>query len=148
MMIKEKQLCFNHLIKIKRLDENILDIEDGMQGLLANYGVYINGPIIIQSLPSNEELEVKINYFIPINQKLNIQSTEEMEYVAELRKKCLYFRVLDSKPEAIQQQMSELFEYADKEGYEILDPPYQCLINVYGEIIVDVYLPVQQVELF
>lgn len=91
---------------------------------------------------SNDEENIRVG--VQINTKVEIEG-EQFEFFPALEMKtCIYQRVLDESE--VEKEMQLMKEFGKKQGYEKEENYFVFSMNLYGEVVHDLYLPVKVLE--
>ncbi|PLR95919.1 hypothetical protein [Bacillus sp. T33-2] len=113
-----------------------------LEDLELNQEVYKNGPVFFSfKSDQNDPERGEFTYYLPINGPVVVKEDADFEYVDSLHiEKALVLRQADQEANftAAHEKMRI---FASKEGIP-LDQTYYCvMLDVYGEIIIDLYIP-------
>ncbi|WP_371069051.1 hypothetical protein [Sediminibacillus sp. JSM 1682029] len=146
-MIETRTLYYNNLLtyEMRDLKSNWQEGIFLMEELILAEGIYKNGPIFFSFCPEkNEEKFGKFTYYLPINEavKLEDDSTDFSFQETFQIEEALTLRHADQEVDfyAAHQKVKD---YAAEKNIGITDTFYCVLLEVYGDIIIDLFVPVE-----
>lgn len=147
MKIEKRSLQFNHLLtyetELQRKDwqEGIFVLDDIQLGL----ELYKNGPIFFQAKSKEENSDNLIfTYYLPLNEEVELEDGASVDYIPQLKvEEALVLRQADQEVD-FHAAYQRIKDYAQDNSEEIEDTYYVVLIEVYGEIIIDLYVPLKR----
>ncbi|SDC84634.1 protein of unknown function [Terribacillus halophilus] len=147
MTIETKELYFSNVLIYK----NIMlkeDWQDGvvvMENFTLSEDIYRNGPVFfsVKSV-DNEPKFGQFEYFLPINERVELEKHPNFRFEPEYEVgEALVLRQASEEID-FQTAYSKVKDYADSEGIELEDTYYCFLLEVYEDIIIDVYVPIKR----
>lgn len=147
MKLEIKHLYFTNVLVYKNtmLREDWQDGVVVMENFILNEDIYRNGPIFfsVKSL-ENEPKFGEFQYFLPINEWVELEEHPKFRFEPEFEiEEALVLRQASEEID-FQVAYSKIVEYADLEGIELEDTFYCFLLEVYEDIIIDVYVPIKR----
>lgn len=149
MNIQTKALKLNNLI-IYQTRQLRTDWFEGifiMEDFLLTEGIYKNGPILFSVEPEyNEEKFGNFTYYLPINEAVKLKETIEFSFIDELYvEEALLLRQAEEEVD-FQSAFQKMKDYAVEYEIPIDDTFYCVLLEVYGEYMIDLYVPLVKGE--
>ncbi|PAE16576.1 hypothetical protein CHH91_07900 [Virgibacillus sp. 7505] len=147
MNVETKELYFSNVL----IYENIMLREDWQEGvvILENFtlseDIYRNGPVFfsVKSV-DNEPKFGQFKYYLPINERAEFEKHPNFRFVPEYEVgKALVLRQASEEID-FQTAYSKVKDYANSKGIELEDIYYCFLLEVYEDIIIDVYVPIKR----
>ncbi|WP_366249419.1 DUF5085 family protein [Terribacillus aidingensis] len=147
MNLEIKQLYFTNVLIYKNtmLRE---DWQDGvviMENFILNEDIYRNGPVFfsVKSV-DNEPKYGQFEYYLPVNEWVELEGHPKFRFESEIEiGEALVLRQASEEMD-FQTAYSKITEYADLKGIELEDSFYCFLLEVYEDIIIDVYVPIKR----
>lgn len=149
MHIEKRSLLFDHLLvyetKQLRTDwqEGILILEDVTLAL----DIYKNGPIFfsVEEVDNEDEFGA-FTYYLPLNEEITLEDETHFRYANNINvKNAIVLRQADQEAD-FHSAYRKVKEYAAQNDIAIEDKFYVVLIEVYGDIIIDLYVPIKSGE--
>lgn len=147
MGIKMKPLQFDNLIVYKtnqhksKWDEGVFAIED----FPLNREIYKSGPVFFSFSPEASGSEEGVfTYYLPINDSVNLN--DETGFTFQNRfavENALVLRQADEETN-FTEAYQKIKDYADSNSIMIENTYYCVLLDVYGEYIIDLYVPIKE----
>lgn len=144
MNIETKQLYFSNVLVYK----NTMLREDWQEGVVVmenftlNEEIYRNGPVFFSvKTVKNEPKFGQFEYFLPINEWVEIEEHPNFRFEPEFEVGEAFVLRQASEEIDFQTAYSKIKDYADSEDIELEDTYYCFLLEVYEDIIIDVYVP-------
>lgn len=138
MHIKLKGLIIHNLLLTKVGNEaEIIPLANSLKKHIIKQDFYPTGPTIYTH-EKNEgyRVGVTVNAGVILEEENVLSFQEKIELP-----KCIYVRVVDEDMDKVYKKM---YEYAKENNLEVIDNIfYHVLLDVYGEVITDVYLQVE-----
>ncbi|OIK13882.1 DUF5085 family protein [Bacillus sp. MUM 13] len=149
MPILEKPLLFDHVLTYKtRLPKDewgdgILYLEDFM----LNIEVYQSGPVFFSFQPEkSDSQEGEFTYYLPINNSVELNEQEEVQFFDQFAiESALVLRQANDE-EDFQAAYKKIQEYAITNNIQLEDTYYCVLLDVYGEYMIDLYVPIKDAD--
>ncbi|WP_249872494.1 hypothetical protein [Oceanobacillus saliphilus] len=146
MNIEVRSLQFDNLLVYetrqlrKDWQEGIFLMEDFT---LAN-DIYKNGPIFFSVAPEqNEEKFGHFTYYLPINEPVKLDDETHYQFHENFYvREALVMRQADQEVD-FHAAYQKIKDYAAKVNIPIEDTFYCVLLEVYGDFIIDLYIPIQ-----
>lgn len=136
MKIREKELVIHNLLSITtESKEKIAESAVELRQYVVMCNLFPTGPIVYSVNNGKYEVGVPINEVVDtLDTGLRFQGLVELP-------KCLYVRMMEAD-EDIEVIYRELRKYANERKFIISDETYyNVILDVYGEAIIDIYLP-------
>ncbi len=144
MSIEVRTLSFDHLI-VHETTERKTEWQEAfflMENFTLNEEIYKNGPVFF-SVKTDEKDETMghFTYYLPINEAVQIAEHPDFRYLDRFQiERALVLRQADEELE-FKAAYEKLQAYAVHNAIELEDTYYCVLLEVYGEYIVDLYVP-------
>ncbi len=138
MKIREKGLIIHNLLLTRPCQQEVvMKMANEMRMCIIEQGYYPTGPTIF-TYKKGEGYRVGMT----INTKVGTDAVGELYFQENLElPNCIYARVMEDE---IDVTYKKIYEYAEKQNLNIVDGIfYNVILDVYGDIIVDIYLQVQ-----
>lgn len=138
MRIREKGLVIhNFLLTETCKQDEIMTLANELRRHIISQAYYPTGPTIF-TYKKDEGYRVGVT----INTKAEIDDKDALNFEAKIElANCIYVRVMEDEIEETYQKM---YEYAETKKLTITDGTfYNVLLDVYGEVVTDIYLQVQ-----
>lgn len=146
MGIEIRPLIFNNLLvyKTSQLKEDWQESYYMMEDFTLAMDLYKNGPIFFSVTPvKNEEHFGHFTYYLPISAPVNLSGEKEFSYQKDFRlSKALCLRQADQELDFYTAHQ-KVIDYARHHNIDIADNYYCVLLEVYDEIIIDLYVPIK-----
>lgn len=136
----ENLLVFNAEGNKENWQEGIYHLED----IALTKDVYRNGPLFFsfKRVKDNDSFG-KFTYYLPINSQVEVAEDANFSFQKHFKvDRALLLRQADEKLN-INTAFDEIKSYSNLNNIEIEDYYYCILLNVYGEYIVDLYVPLK-----
>ena len=138
MNIKLKGLIIHNLLLTKVGNEaEIIPLANSLKKHIIKQDFYPTGPTIY-TYEKNEgyRVGVTVNTGVILEEENVLSFQEKIELP-----NCIYVRVFDEDMDNVYEKM---YEYAKENNLKVIDNIfYHVLLDVYGEVIIDVYLQVE-----
>ena len=145
MKIEVRPLAFDHLItmKTKRLKSDWQEPYHEMEEFILNEELYKNGPVFFSfEKDGDDEEKGFFTYYLPISGPAETREDSEFNYLAKFRlEQALALRQADQEID-INEAEKKLRHYALKQNIILDDKVFYVLLDVYGEFIIDLYIPI------
>lgn len=144
MKIIEKSFGFKHLLCYEKLAEreNWAEPFKNLEKIVIFNGVYRTGPMFFSVDPVKGESKYgKFTYYVPVNTSIKLKEEGngfEVKNNFEVRN-ALCVRFSDSN---FGESYKRLREYAEEKELKLSDRFYCMCLEVYGELLIDVYAPI------
>lgn len=139
-------LHFDHLITFRVRDqkENWLEGIKVMEDFPLNHEVYKNGPVFF-SFEEEEAGEGLFTYYMPINTEIEFEEgITDFAYLNQYQlKQSLLLRHAQEEFD-FRTAYEKVKAYAAAENLSVEDSYICVLLNVYGEYIIDLYVPLKE----
>ncbi|GAE95509.1 hypothetical protein JCM21714_4787 [Gracilibacillus boraciitolerans JCM 21714] len=146
MKIEKRAIQFDHLLvhETTQLREQWQDGVYVLEDLIITEGIYQNGPIFFSVSPTkNEEKYGDFTYYMPINGAVSLENETDFHFVRDFFvEEALVMRQADQEIDFYAAK-EKLEDYAAESNIKLDDTFYMVLLEVYGDIIIDLYIPVQ-----
>ncbi|MFP7168910.1 DUF5085 family protein [Terribacillus sp. 7520-G] len=147
MTIEAKQLYFSNVLIYK----NTMLREDWQEGVVImenftlNEDIYRNGPVFFSVKPVENEPKFGLfEYFLPINEWVELEEHPNFRFEPEFKvEEALVLRQASEELD-FQTAYTKVKDYAISAGIELEDTYYCFLLEVYEDIIIDVYVPIKR----
>jgi len=145
--IEAKQLYFSNVLIYK----NTMLREDWQEGVVImenftlNEDIYRNGPVFFSVKPVENEPKFGLfEYFLPINEWVELEEHPNFRFEPEFKvEEALVLRQASEELD-FQTAYTKVKDYAISAGIELEDTYYCFLLEVYEDIIIDVYVPIKR----
>lgn len=146
MGIEKRSLIFNNVLtyKTEQKKENWQEAIFMLEEFTLNKDVYKNGPVFFSFVQNlGDETSGKFTYYLPINSPVILVDESDFTFHENLTiGSALALRQADEKMD-FAAAYEEVKAYAITQQIE-LDTTYYCvLLDVYGDIIIDLYVPIK-----
>ena len=144
MMIKKKMLVMNNVISVQKVVMNSQEIDKvafDLRRAVISKGLYPTGPIVYQQ----RQLEggtYEYTLYVSVNQPIEIKEEGNIKFIPRLeitQGLCMRHMSMDDD---VTREYLLLEECAKRNHMELEKPYYQICMNVYGETIIDVFVPI------
>lgn len=139
-------LHFDHLITFRVRDqkENWLEGIKVMEDFPLNHEVYKNGPVFF-SFEEEEAGEGLFTYYMPINTEIEFEEgTTDFAYLNQYQlKQSLLLRQAQEESD-FSTAYEKVKAYAAAGNLSVEDSYICVLLNIYGEYIIDLYVPLKE----
>lgn len=146
MNLKETILQFrNLLVKKSTINKSDFLFEfQELENIVIGNGIYINGPLFFSFTPTTNEELGEFEFFAPLNveAELNTNNNNKFSFSKELIIEKAIRRKIVASDDDIFNSIGLLREEALKKDYKLSNKTYCVLIDVYGEIYCDIYIPI------
>lgn len=138
---------FDHLITFQGRDvkENWLEGVKLMEDFPLNHEVYKNGPVFFTfEADSANPGEGVFTYFLPINCEIAFERETSFQYVHQFHiEKSLLYRQAHQEVD-FSTAYQKVKDYANERALAIEDTFICVLLEVYGEYMIDLYVPIKE----
>lgn len=116
-----------------------------MEDLALARGIYKNGPVFFSVTPvENEEKFGHFTYYLPINAPVDLGEEKEFRFQNEFEiEEALCLRQADQEL-GFYAAYQKVKDYAAAHQMELEDTFYCVLLDVYDELIIDLYVPIKE----
>ncbi|WP_416151671.1 hypothetical protein ACM26V_12140 [Salipaludibacillus sp. HK11] len=146
MKMETRGIQFDHLLvyKTTQLRENWQDGVFLIEDLILAEGIYQNGPVFFSVVPSKgEEKYGDFTYYLPINGAVRLEDEPDFHFERNFYvEEALVMRQADQALD-FYAAIDQLKDYANEQNITIDDIFYCVLLEVYGDIIIDLYIPIR-----
>ena len=147
MNIEIRPLIFDNLLvyETKQLrtewQEGLFLLED----FTLTEDIYKNGPVFFSvTSERNEDKFGHFTYYLPINDGVTLEEESHFQFhEAFIVESALVIRQADQELD-FHRAYQKLKDYASRENIQIEDTYFVVLLEVYGDIIIDLYVPIQE----
>lgn len=147
MKIEIRPLAFDHLITLetKRLKSEWQEPYYEMEEFILNEELYKNGPVFFSFNKDGEaEGQGLFTFYLPISGPAELKEESEFGYLGQFRlEQALVLRQADQETD-INEAEKKLRQYALKQNIVLDDTVFCVLLDVYGEYIIDLYIPIKE----
>ncbi len=115
-----------------------------MEDFTLTTDIYKNGPVFfsVQS-EENEDKFGHFTYYLPINETVSLDDVTHFRFIENLCiDEALVLRQADQEAN-FHAAYQKVKDYGKEKGMELEDKFYCVLIEVYGDIIIDIYVPIE-----
>lgn len=146
MKFEIRSLKFNKLL-VYETKQLRTDWQEGiflMEDFTLTADIYKNGPVFfsVQS-EENEDKFGHFTYYLPINETVSLDDETHFRFIEDLCiDEALVLRQADQEVD-FYSAYRKVKEYAIDNRIELEDKFYCVLIEVYGDIIIDIYVPIK-----
>lgn len=141
-----RNLHFDHLITYRISDKkaNWLEGVKVLEDFPLNHEVYKNGPVFFSFEQENED-EGFFTYYMPINVEVEFEEgITDFSYLNQFKvEKALLLRQAQ-KVADFSTAYQKMKDYAEAEKLTVEDSYICVLLEVYGEYIIDLYVPLKE----
>ncbi|MFG6495750.1 DUF5085 family protein [Fictibacillus sp. UD] len=121
--------------------EGLHDLEE----IELNQEVYKNGPVFFSCTDDAYDRDKgAFTYYLPINQPVGVREDAEIQYLEQVQiDKALTLRQADQETN-FSAAYEKVKKYAERENIALSDTYYCVMLDVYGEIMIDLYVPLAE----
>ncbi|WP_079709018.1 hypothetical protein [Paraliobacillus ryukyuensis] len=147
MKIERRGMQFDHLLVYQTVQPKA-NWQDGiflLEDMQLTEGIYQNGPIFFSLSPESGEPKFgQFHYYMPINGAVTIDdSNADLQFEQDFTvSEALVMRQADQTLDFYEAEKT-LRTYAKEHSITLKDTFYCVLLEVYGDIIIDLYIPIQ-----
>jgi hypothetical protein len=142
-----RPLIFDHLItyKVKQIKEKWQEGIFLMEDFPLNHEVYQNGPVFFSFEAEQQGSDVgTFTYYLPINEAVGLKEGTDFDVLERLYvEKSLVLRQADEEVD-FNVAYQKVKDYAFEHDIAIEETFFCVLLEVYGELIIDLYIPVKE----
>ncbi|MBM7541139.1 hypothetical protein [Amphibacillus cookii] len=147
MKIERRGMQFDHLLSYQavlsrdRWQEGIFIMED----LAVGEGIYQNGPFFFSATNNEGESSSRsFTYYMPIIGPISIEENDEFHFRDKfVIEDALVMRQADQLLDFYEAE-TKLRKYASEQDISLEARTYVVLLEVYNEIMIDLYIPIQE----
>lgn len=147
MGIENRSLIFDNLLvyETSQLKADWQEPYFMMEDYILAEEIYKNGPVFFSVAPvENEEKFGRFTYFLPINAPVLLEDNQDFYFQSKLEiEEALCLRQADQELD-FYAAYQKVKEYAVARSIEIAETFYCVLLDVYGEMIIDLYVPIKE----
>ncbi len=147
MNIEVRPLIFDNLLvcETKQLRTEWQEDLFLMEDFTLTEDIYKNGPVFFSvTSEKNEDKFGHFTYYLPINDGVTLEDEAHFQFhEAFIIEKALVMRQADQEVD-FHGAYQKIKDYALKENIGIEDTYFVVLLEVYGDIIIDLYVPIQE----
>lgn len=140
-------LQFNSLIVYRKhnLKENWQEGLFDLEEIELNQEVYKNGPVFFSCTDDEHDASIGLfTYYLPINEPVAVREDAEFQYEERIQiDQALTFRQADREAN-FKAAYEKVKKYAEKENISLSETYYCVMLDVFGEIIIDLYVPLAE----
>ncbi|MBP1044993.1 hypothetical protein I6N96_01785 [Enterococcus sp. BWM-S5] len=120
---------------------------DVLRGIEFKEGVYKNGPLFFSMVDEENEPKYKtFEFFMPISYPVDGEQNEFLDFVDEIEiSDTLMMRQADNEAD-FSSVRNKLEKIAEEHKYQLSNKSFCVCTDIYGEIIIDVYIPIESGE--
>ncbi len=149
MNVEMRTLMFDHLLvyETTQAKEDWLDGFGMMENFILTEEIYKNGPVFF-SVAANQEQVGKdhFTYYLPINEAVRLSDETDFRYLDHFKiDNALVLRQANEEAD-FSTAYQNLKAYAAEHKIEIEDTYYCVMLEVYGEYIIELFVPIKEVE--
>ncbi|GAE32070.1 hypothetical protein [Halalkalibacter hemicellulosilyticus] len=146
MTIEKRALQFDNLLVYEKTQLRT-DWQEGffmMEDLLLSEGIYKTGPVFFSVAPAEGEKSFgHFTYYLPINEAVRLEDEPDFRFEETFRiEDALVLRQANESVD-FHAANDRVREYANEQGILLEDTFYCVLLEVYGDMIIDLYVPIQ-----
>jgi len=147
MQIETRTLQFDHLL-VHETKQLKTDWQSGvfmMEEVPLALDIYKNGPIFFSVRPEeNEKNFGHFTYYLPLNEAVTLEDETYFKYQETFQvEKALVLRQADQAVN-FQAAHEKIKKYAIEQGIKLEETFYCVLIEVYDDVIIDLYVPIKK----
>ncbi|WP_409295958.1 hypothetical protein V1498_20675 [Peribacillus sp. SCS-26] len=147
MKIERKSLVFDNLLTY-RTRQAKADWQDGvffMEDAPLTTEIYKAGPVFFScSTEDSADSTGDFTYYLPINAEVEMNDQSPVEFLETFMvEDALVLRQADAAAD-FYAAYQRVRDYAAEEGIALMDHYYCVLLDVYGEYIIDLYVPIKE----
>ncbi len=140
-----RSLQFNHVVvyRTRSTKENWQKGIHFLEELELERSIYKNGPVFFSFDQDTDKADFgEFTYYMPINTDIEIEKSTEIEYIDTFSlEQALVYRQADQELD-FTTAIQKIRDYSKKEKIHIGDRYFCVLLPVYGDIIIDLYVPI------
>ncbi len=145
--METRSLQFDHLITFQMRDvkENWLEGVKLLEDFPLNHEIYKNGPVFFSyEADSNQENEGIFTYYLPINEEVEFEEdVTDFAYLNQFRlERALLLRQAQDEVD-FNAAYNKIQTYAKAQNLPTEDSFICVLLEVYGEYMIDLYVPLK-----
>ncbi|RIW29376.1 hypothetical protein D3H55_19125 [Bacillus salacetis] len=144
MDIRRGSLYFDHLMTYSMIGKKE-DWQEGfavLEELELEQRVYKNGPVFFTFKSNEAGGEGEFTYYLPINEEVEMAGDSDIQYQEKVDvRDALLLRQADQYQD-FNQAYDSIKTYASENGVDVEDSFYCVLLEVYDDIMLDLYVPV------
>ncbi|MBS2967606.1 DUF5085 family protein [Metabacillus sp. KIGAM252] len=145
--MEKKPLIFDHLITyvISQPKNNWQEGNFVMETLLLSHDIYRNGPIFFTYNEAVRNAETgNFTYFMPINDSITFEKNGDFQYMDTFTvDNALVLRQAQEEPD-FYAAYQKVKDYATENEIQLTETYYCVLLEVYGEYMIDLYVPIKE----
>lgn len=147
MNIEVRPLIFDNVL-VYETRQLRTDWQEGlflMEDFTLTEGIYKSGPIFFSvTSESKEDKYGDFTYYLPINDGVTLEDETHFQFHESfIVDEALALRRADQEVD-FHAAYKKIKEYASQQNIPIEDTYYVVLLEVYGDIIIDLYVPIQE----
>ncbi|QNK87569.1 hypothetical protein H7992_20705 [Sporosarcina sp. resist] len=146
MGIEKRSLTFNNVLtyETEQKKENWQEAIFMLEEFTLNKDVYKNGPVFFSFVQNlGDETSGKFTYYLPISSPVVLVEDSDFTFQENLSiGSALVLRQADEKMDFAAAH-EEVKAYANTQQIELETTYYCVLLDVYGDIIIDLYVPIK-----
>lgn len=147
MGIENRSLIFDNLLvyETSQLKADWQEPYFMMEDFILAEEIYKNGPVFFSVAPvENEEKFGHFTYYLPINAPVLLEDNQDFYFQSKLEiEEALCLRQADQELD-FYAAYQKVKEYAVAQHIELAETIYCVLLDVYGEMIIDLYVPIKE----
>lgn len=151
-MYTKKAFIMPDVIKVElRKEDTIIKEYPHYSDLLSEYDCNLIAPQMLQVTGVEDIDTMRFNIFYPVDKDLSKEKfkNEKITFLPLIEyKHTFYTRFVELGQDTIEDEVKNLIKYAYQLGYTIKEAPIQIKHELYGDSIIDMYLPLEEVEGF
>ncbi|WP_042221351.1 DUF5085 family protein [Oceanobacillus manasiensis] len=146
MKVETRAVQFDHLLvyKTTQLRENWQDGLNVLEDVSLVEGIYQNGPIFFSVNPAAGEKKFgQFTYYMPINGAVKLENEPDFHFERDFYvEEALVMRQADLALDFYAAK-EKIEVYAKQNKIQLNETFYCVLLEVYGDIVIDLYIPVR-----
>lgn len=145
MKIDVRSLQFDHVVvyRTRSTKENWQEGIHFLEELELERNIYKNGPVFFSFEQDTDKADFgEFTYYMPINTDIEIEQGTEIEYIDTFSlEQALVYRQADQELD-FTSAIQKIRDYSKEEKIEIDDRYFCVLLPVYGDMMIDLYVPI------
>ncbi|WP_096186927.1 hypothetical protein [Evansella halocellulosilytica] len=146
MTIEKRPLQFDNLLVYEKTQLRT-DWQEGffmMEDLLLTEGIYKTGPVFFSVAPTEGEKSFgHFTYYLPINEAVRLENEPDFRFEGTVQVENALVLRQANKEVDFHAAYERVREYASEQGILLEDTFYCVLLEVYGDMMIDLYVPIQ-----
>lgn len=147
MGIEVRSLVFDNVLihQTTQLKEDWQEAQFMMESFTLNEDIYKNGPVFFSVTPDQDDNKIgHFTYYLPVSGTVRLAEESDFRFFESFRlEKALVLRQADEEMD-FTTAYQKVKEYAAMNKIALEDTYYCILLEVYGNYIVDLYVPIKE----